>query len=310
MEVSKVNIKSFLRTLFRSFNNPILALDSNGDILESNEQANAIFKINLFGNSFSSLLLPESLTRLEGYIKNISGKNSFLVAEDFHFRLKDSSEIISNIVLNFVDYEEDSLILLSLVDQNSAETLYGFTKIDIRTGNPLEAIFNPGLRQIIREIRNLYPLTVTGKDRLRKIIDEFNELVRIKNEHGKLVLVNLAYAQSLGIAVTQLEGKSENDFLPPFVMDLLSSIDKYLYETHNYIIIEGLPLKGISSVSEQQVIEIPITDYQNNVIAVLGITQSKFREKEKEISAELYFSGEIIDAFPKPVAFEIGRAHV
>lgn len=303
MEESKVNIKSFLKTLFRSFNNPVLAIDSKGEILESNQQASTIFKINELGKNLSSVLLPDSFAKLEGYIQNISGKNSFFVAEDFHFQLKDSTEIISNMVLNFVDYEEDSLILLSLADQNAKDTFFSFTKIDIRTGNPLEAIFNPGLKKIIREIRNLYPLTVTGKDRLRKIIDEFDELVRIKNEHGKLVLVNLAYAQSLGIAVTQLEGKSENDFLPPFVMDLLTSIDKYLYETHNHIIVEGLPLKGISNVSEQQIVEIPITDYQNNVIAVLGITQSKLREKEKEISAELYFSGEIIDAFPKPVAF-------
>ncbi len=303
MEESRVNVKSFLKTIFRSFNNPVLAVDFNGEILESNDQAKAIFKIDLFGNHLSSILLPESLSGIENYIQNMSGKKSFIVADDFHFQLRDSTDIISNIALNFVDYDEGSLFLLSLGEQNAKDTFYGFTKIDISSGNPLEAIYNPRLKQIIREIRNLYPLTVTGKDRLRKVIDEFSELIRIKNEYGKFVLVNLAFAQSLGIAVTQLEGKSENDFMPSFVMDLMLSIDKYLYETNNYIVIEGLPLKGISNVLEQQVVEIPITDYQNNVIGVLGITQSKPSEQEKEISAELYFSGEIIDAFPRPVAF-------
>jgi PAS domain S-box-containing protein len=303
MEDSGVNIKSFLKFIFRSFSNPVLALNSANQILEISDSASTIFKIDKSDINLSDVLLPESYNKLDELIKNITEKKSYVVLEDFKLQLRDSTSIVSNIVLNCIDCEDDMLILLTLVEENAAESFFNFTKIDIRSGNPLEAISNPKLKQVVREIRNLYPLTVTGKDRLSKIIDEFDELIRLKNDQGKFVLVNLAYAQSLGIAVSQLEGRSEKDFIPSFLMDLLNSIDKYLYETHNYIIIEGMPLKGISKVTEQHVIEIPITDYQNNVKAVLGITQNIQRISEKDISAEVRISGELVEIFPKPLAF-------
>lgn len=302
MEDSKVNIKTFLKLIFRSFSNPVLALDSANQILEMNDSASAIFKLENRQKNLADILHPSTFENLNGLISNITEKKSYLVAEDFNIMIWDSTSITSNVALNCIDCEDDILILLSLVDENVQDSFLSFTRIDIRSGNPLESVSNQKLRQVIREIRNLYPLTITGKDRLRKIIDEYDELIRIKNEQGKFVLVNSSYAQSLGIAVLQLEGKSEEDFVPSFLVDLVNSIDKYLYETNNYIILEGMALKGISRITEQQVIEIPITDYQNNVIAVLGVTQNKNNSKKKEISAELQLSGELIHIFPKPLA--------
>lgn len=303
MEDSGVNIKSFLKFIFRSFSNPVLALDSNNQIIEISDSAANILKVDRTEINLSDILLPDCYNKLYELLNNIAEKKSYIVVEDFKIELSDSSTIVSNISLNCVECENDILILLSLVEEGTKESFLNFTKIDIRSGNPLEVISNTGLKQVVKEIWNLYPLTVTGKDRLRKIIDEFDELIYVKNNLGKFVLVNLAYAQSLGIAASQLEGRSETDFIPSFLVDLLNSIDKYLYETHNYIIIEGMPLKGNSKFSDQQVIEIPITDYQNNVTAVLGITQSIQRIMEKEISAEVRISGELINVFPKPLAY-------
>ena len=303
MEDFKLNIKEFLKSIFRSLSNPVFALDNFNNILEMSDSASALCKSKEYGINLSQILNDHSYKKLNELIKSTALNKSYILSEEFSLKFRNSTEIISNLAVNYINYEDDYIILVSLITENVEESLLGFTKIDIRSGNPVESILNPRLKKVLHEIRNLFPLTVTGKERLKKIIDEFDEFIRVKNDQGNFVLVNSAYAQSLGIAVSQLEGKSESDLLPPFVKDFINSINRYLVETHNYIIIEGMPLKGISNAFEQQVIEIPVTDYQNNVIAVVGITQNKQINMGREISAEIHLSGEIIDAFPKPLAF-------
>ncbi len=302
VEETKLNIKALLSSIFKSSGNPIFALDSSNNIFEYNDSAAEILKIKQDEKNLFDILSENTFHKINELVKIVVTNKSIITSEDFIFKLKDGSETSSNITVNFISVEEEYFILISLVTEQVEEALLSFTKIDIRSGNPIESILNSRLKQVLREIKNLYPFTVTGKDRLRKMIDEFDEFIRIKNDQGKFVLVNSAYTQSLGISVAQLEGKNESEFIPQFVTDFLESVDRYIFKTHNYIIIEGMPLKGISNAALEQVIEIPITDYQNNVIAVVGITQNKLSFPEKELSAELHLSAELIEVFPKPLA--------
>lgn len=303
MEQAKSHIKSLLKAIFRSYKDPIIVLDSGNSIIEYNDSSASLLKINNYNLSLNDLLLEDSSNKLNELIQASIKNKSYITYEDFVLKLKDNSEVITNLNLNYINFENDFFVLVSLLGEDPDSSILNFTKIDIRSGNPVESILNPQLRKVLKEIKNLYPFTLTGKDRLRKLIDEFDEAIRIKTNTGKFILVNQSYAQSLGISVSQLEGRSETDFIPQFVKDFLISIDRYLYETHNYIIIEGIPLQGIFDASEQQVIQIPIQDYENNVIAVVSITQSKTGYADKAISAELYLSGEVIEIFPKPVAY-------
>jgi PAS domain S-box-containing protein len=303
LDEAKSHIKSLLKAIFRNYKDPILVLDSGNYVIEYNESAASLLKINKDNQSLNDLLLEESGNKLNELIQASIKNKSYITYEDFVLKLKDNSEVLTNLNLNYINFENDFFVLVSLLGEDPDSSILNFTKIDIRSGNPVESILNPQLRKVLKEIKNLYPFTLTGKDRLRKLIDDFDEAIRIKTNTGKFILVNQSYAQSLGISVTQLEGRNETDFIPQFVKDFLLSIDRYLYETHNYIIIEGIPLQGIFDASEQQVIQIPIQDYENNVIAVVSITQSKTRYADKGISAELYLSGEVIEIFPKPVAY-------
>lgn len=303
MNQAKSHIKSFLKAIFRSYKDPIIALDSGNSIIEYNDSSASLLKITYDNLFLNDLLLEDSSNKLNELIQASIKNKSYITYEDFILKLKDNSEVIATLNLNYINFENDFFVLVSLLGEDPDSSMLNFTKIDIRSGNPVESILNPQVKKVLKEIKNLYPFTLTGKDRLRKLIDEFDEAIRIKNNTGKFILVNQSYSQSLGISVSQLEGRSETDFIPQFVKDFLISIDRYLYETHNYIIIEGIPLQGIFDASEQQVIQIPIQDYENNVIAVVSITQSKTRYADKDISAELYLSGEVIEIFPKPVAY-------
>jgi PAS domain S-box-containing protein len=303
VEELKSNIKQLLKSIFQNFPNPILALDSGNNVIEYNNLAKEIFRIGDDYPLIKDLISLESFSKLNELIQSSIFNKSFVTYEDFYFKLKDSSELVTNLNLNYVSFENDFFVLISLNANNTVDSLLNFTKIDIRQGIQIEKILDPKIRKVIKEVKSFFPFTITTKERLKKILDEFDELIRIKDIQGKFIIVNSAYAKSLGVSAAQLEGKNESEYIPIFIKDFFVSIDEYLSKTNNYVIIEGIQSQGISDTSDQQVIEIPISDYQNNIIAVITITQNKLKSLEKSVSAELYLSGEIIEIFPKPLAY-------
>ncbi|MFO7524662.1 MAG: PAS domain S-box protein [Ignavibacteriaceae bacterium] len=187
-------------------------------------------------------------------------------------------------------------------ESNSINDVLNNSGIDINSGNPTESILSPHLNPILTEIRILYPFTVSGKARVRKVIDQFDECIYLKNKAGNLLIVNSSYASSFGVSAEQIEGKTETEFLPSPVAEILSSVDKYICESLNYIRIDGVPLIPSSNISEQEFIEIPITDHQNKVMVLLGITQKKVKLTNYKFPESSDVSGQIIENFAKPVA--------
>lgn len=188
-------------------------------------------------------------------------------------------------------------------ESNSIKDVLNFAGIDIRSGSPSESILSPHLNPVLTEIRNLYPFTVSGKDRFRKVIDQFDEYISLKNKTGKILIVNSAYARSFGVPVAQIEGKSEVEFIPSPVVEILSSVDKYICENLNYVRIDGVQLNSSSNISENEFIEIPVTDSQNKVMVLLGITYKKAKQNNFKFRTSFDVSGQIIENFTKPLAF-------
>lgn len=309
MEDIILNINPLLNALIKGYANPIIALNSENSVINYNNFAAEQLKIDCTGCNLNDLFSEDTNQKLTELIQTVIRNQSFISYEDFTLHLKDSTVIITHLNFNYINLERDFIVLISFPDQDSESAILNFTKFDIRSGNPISSFENPQLAKVLKEIKYNYPFTVTTKERLRKIINDFGESISIKNKSGKFILVNQSYAQNLGVSASHLEGRDETDFIPIFVKDLLLSIHKYLFETHNYIIIEGIPFQGNSDPSEQQTVEIPISDFQNNVIAFVSITQNKIFNKEKSISAEIYLTGEIIEIFPKPVAYVDKAGH-
>ncbi len=135
--------------------------------------------------------------------------------------------------------------------------------------------------EIIDKIQSSFPFTLIGRTKIQNEIDKLDEFFWIKEVSGKYILVNEAYSDWLGLKFTKVEGRQEKSFLPKYLADFYNNIDSYIIDTSNSIIFEGIG--GYSkegSESKLEIIEIPISNSENQVIAIIGVSQKKAIEKK------------------------------
>ncbi len=77
----------------------------------------------------------------------------------------------------------------------------------------------------------------------------------------------------MGFKAAQIENKKEEDFLPKYLIPIYQTIDKLIFETTNNIIFEGMTAPAmLGNRRELKVVELPICDLDNEVIAIIGIS--------------------------------------
>jgi len=129
---------------------------------------------------------------------------------------------------------------------------------------------------IISKIKSNYPFTLIEKKIIQSEIDKLNEFFWIKNISGKFILVNKSFANFLGGKTTQIENKMEEDLLPRYLFKIIENTNAYIKDTGNSVIVEGIG-KYLSPKSNQKIkiIQYPLTDIDNTVIAIVGFTLSE-----------------------------------
>ncbi len=127
---------------------------------------------------------------------------------------------------------------------------------------------------IISKIKMTFPFTFIEKAKIQKEVNELDCYFWIKEASGKYIVVNEAFAESFGLKAAQIENKNEVDFLPKYLIHLYNTIDKIIIETTNTIIFEGVALPmSAGGKRETKIIEFPICDLENKVVAIIGFSQ-------------------------------------
>jgi PAS domain S-box-containing protein len=175
--------------------------------------------------------------------------------------------------------------------------------IKLKTNGYKEAVFNKHLVEIIDNIISAYPLTFVNLERLRKEIDGLEELFWIKDEGGKYLLVNNTFSSSLHFATSQIEGKPVDKFIPGYLLNFNKALDEYIKESRSVFIIEGFPFAGVSSRKDYQTIEIPVTDSEDNVVAIIGVTQKVSLKPERKENIDFSAQLSLIKSLNKDFVF-------
>ncbi len=155
------------------------------------------------------------------------------------------------------------------------------TRLEVRKEELSVLIGNEKIEKIINSVRELFPFTVIGKEKLRKDIDRLEELFWIKNSSGIFILVNKTFSRNLGLNSTQLEGRSEIELLPVYMHEVYKSLENYIKNSNSVILTEGIPIQGLSAISDFQTIEIPLNDSEGSLAAVIGISMPVRDKQEK-----------------------------
>jgi len=301
--VTGSNIKNgFLEHLGKTIKDAFLVFSIHGDILFYNEEAKSLLKLCPSAKKIYEVFSPPTLERFKEFIGN--------VIESFNFISSESSlELISGeifnaeLILSYYIKDNQQLILCTICKKYPDIEAKEISRVKTQLNKVEELIANKEIVDVISKVKTSYPFTFLGKEKLRSIIDKFEEIFWVRNAEGIYLLVNKNLAGTLGLQAVQIEGKEENSFLAPYLAEFNWTLDSYLKQTGNCLIIEGLPFKGLSMHSSLQTIEIPLRDADNNVTAVIGVTQKKYAGFEQADKNEIDINPEIIRNLPVPFAY-------
>jgi len=276
----RLNI-AFFDSLKENFKYPFLVLDHNGQILFYNGEAGSFLHIQKNEENLFDLLAEFSAKKVSSLIDDVyvSGKS---ISENFLLGMANGSSVSSQITISTYKEENELFVFCTFKPADLKLGMTGKTEIKSKLGDIKEIINDEKIFEILTELKSLYPFTFIGKEKVLADINKIEDFFWIKNIEGNFVVANKSLAKFIGLSSSQLEGKIVKSFIPSFLNNFLDSVESYIKDTFNIIIIDGISLFGTSASSGYETILIPIIDADNNVIAFVGVNQ---KTKQKNISA-------------------------
>jgi PAS domain S-box-containing protein len=297
-----------IRSLDENIRDPFIVLSPNGNILEINKKAEKLFLLEGEKKNIFDILSEESSMVFNSLLEEILEREN-TTGENLILTLKNGFELRANTLLTAYSEGSEQIIFCTFASAENEIKSEGITQIKTSSADPLKFINDEESLKITDEIKKLYPFTVLGKEKVKFLLNNIKYPFWLKDSDGKYLVINSSASKHLGIKISQMEGKKESEFLPKFLVDLKMSVEKYIKESNNAVVIKGIPF-GMLKAGDIEIIELPLIDSNENVIAIVGFTQETNRnlaadiEPGSKISVKLFYEN-----FPKPIVLidEDGR---
>ena len=301
MEAENKSNGNLFGSLIQHIKDPFLVLDVSGNILSFNDEASELLSINNDTSSFYSALDATSTDDVKFLLENkLPIKTP--ITQDAKILISSGDELEVKLILNSYEERDETFIFCRIRKDEKKLIFGGKTELIVNADGLQEIIDNTEILKIIEEIRSQYPFTFIGKEKLQKSIDSLSELFWVQDIDGNYQLLNNKLSDSIGVDISQVDGYPVSSFLPAHLQDFYTSIIEYIKKSLRYCVIEGLPIKSSNNDIKYQTIEVPLSDVDNNVIAIIGITQKAVKKNNIKVSNLFESSLNLIENFPKPFA--------
>ncbi len=262
-----------------SFRELSFVLDNKGSIIFSNQAAKVSRFFERQEELFFNYFLEDNKRKItELFYTAITQRTN--VTEVLVLEQKENRTTVK---LNFTYYNIDNneIVIakvseLELIESEGKKIKFSSSRVDLN-----ELLKDPGHIKIFDHLKSEFPFTLISKNNFKKEINKLDDLFWIKDPQRKYIIVNNSFAQFLGLPANQVEGRYENEFLPPYLSDFSKSMGNYVRNTTNVIIQEGFPFLYTHEDKNLRIIEIPICDLDNEVLAVVGISQNIQKEQNE-----------------------------
>lgn len=271
-----MNIREdIVRLTMNNIKYPAFVMDPDGLLLSSNKEAKELIPAAEDGNFFPhhfdshiSALVSEMLIECSQTNKSVVRETDIELAGGRSGRYEISFSPVT------VD-KENFIIVCTICHAEKISGNAEKVKIHVSNKEIGEVLGDQNILKIINDIKSTFPFTFLGKNKIQAEINRLNEALWLKDKDGRYILVNQKFADLLGLRTAQINGKFERDFIPNHLVDFYESMLNYVKTTSNVIIKEGVPFPQNTGSGNSRVIEFPLCDLDNNVIAILGLTQQK-----------------------------------
>ena len=279
MAKEKSNME-LIRVISENIKNPFIALSAEGNIISFNKQSSKLFLFKEKVGNIFDYFEKESAFELSTLIEEVlSGRKTLI--KNLTLVFNNGMNLKCQATLSEFNQEQ---VFCTFKPEEHTLRISEITRMKVRKEELSVLIGNEKIEKIIDSVRELYPFTVIGKEKIRKDIDRLEEMFWIKNSSGIFILVSNSLSRNLGLTSTQLEGRSETELLPVYLHEVYKSLENYIRNSNSVIVTEGIPIQGLSAITDFQTIEIPLNDSDGNLAAVIGISrpvQEKKENKEK-----------------------------
>lgn len=302
--------KNIFKLLIKSGRDPFCIIGLDGHIISCNDKLK-----NLLGYEDSTQLLFNYFDepggqKIEKLVEEVLEKQDRLESKNTELSLRNDKKLIIDVILNPFRAEEKAYIFLTIIPKSFIINFLEKTDIKLKSGNIDEVVSKDEIKKILNKITGLYPLTFIGKQIIHKLVDELEEYFWIIDNKGKYLLVNSSFAGLFGFKPYQVEGKSYQEFVPSYLEELYTAIGNYIKETLNCVELSGSSLWGSLSDVKKDLIEIPLSDNENNVIGLAGFSSHAKRAlPSQDTSVEIDDLLNLIDHLPGMYAFLDDGAH-
>src|SRR3989304_8021588 len=283
---------------------PFYILEGKGKILFSNKQGLDLLNISEASGNLVDNFVPDTKEKFDGLFDKVVEQDNTLTVEHFEFELNSGRKIKGKLMLNSFINGTHLYVFCTIVPISSIVAFSKKINFRIRDINSKKIIKNEKIIEILKKVEALFPLTFIGKEIIYKLVNALEESFWLIDTQGKFILVNDYFSERMGLKPFQMEGKAVDDFVPGYLREMNSMIDKFIKDTMNCVVLEGLPFREIESLEGKEIVLLPLFDEENNIQAIIGISQIKeadYRAKPIEELFDVLYK--IIDYFPKPVAF-------
>ena len=296
--------KNLQTVIAQNNRDPFFILEQNGEIITSNSPGASLLQLETNPGKITQYFDKETTDNFEQLLEQTVELNVKMEVELTELTLRGGEKIKAELLFNCHEAEKNRYIFCTIIPRRFQFDIAGEERITLFTGDLAKIVGNEKIKHVLDKIIDIYPLTFIGKETIQKLVDEFEEHFWIKDNKGKFLLVNNAYAESLGLKSFQIEGKSFFEFIPGYLIDFFDGIDKYIRETLNCIIIDAFPITRMRSDADKEILELPLSDNDKNVVVLVGISREKVQIPIQPANQELPDAlAEIISHFPKSAAF-------
>jgi len=253
---------------------PSLIIDKTGRIIALNSEFKKLIAAAVPQANFFKLFDEPNIQIVEKVFTD--ARNNDAMVRDKISIEKDSILVEYDVEISLLKSENNTYYLVNFFSLKKIIPPTEIKKIWVVTEDLEEIVQEKKILSVINRIKLTFPFTFIEKAKIQKDINEFEDYFWVKDTSGKILLLNDTYAESLGFKVSQMEGKNEQDFLPKQVFILNHTIDSYIIDSTNTIIVHGVSAPVIPGLNKNiSFVEFPLCDLDNRVIAIIGFSKKE-----------------------------------